>query len=57
LTDRRVSRPWGINAASGKSGENYLNGVRISSKRALEVFAGDTITIETPGGGGWSPVE
>jgi N-methylhydantoinase B len=57
LTDRRQSRPWGVDAESGRAGVNTLNGVDISSKITLEVSAEDSITIESPGGGGWSPAE
>lgn len=54
LTERREFRPWGIRASGGQCGENWHNGSLILGKCALEVAAGDTITIETPGGGGWS---
>ena len=57
LTDRRLSRPWGVYAEPGKAGVNSFNGTSLSSKIALEVSVGDSITIETPGGGGWSPAE
>lgn len=57
LTDRRLSRPWGVRAEPGKAGVNSLNGVPVTSKISLEVSAGDSISIETPGGGGWSPAE
>lgn len=55
LTDRRSSRPWGMQAESGAQGLNFHNEKPLSSKIALEVSAGDSITIQTPGGGGWSP--
>ena len=57
LTERRLVQPWGTRAASGSLGANMLNGVALPPKIALEVSSGDSITIQTPGGGGWSPQE
>ena len=57
LTERRAVQPWGTRAGSGLPGVNMLNGERLPPKIALEVSPEDSITIETPGGGGWSPLE
>ena len=57
LTERRLVQPWGTRAASGSLGANMLNGVALPPKIALEVSSGDSITLQTPGGGGWSPQE
>ena len=58
VTERRLRRPWG--AAGGDPGASGLNRGTINGserelpgKAALELAAGDTIRIETPGGGGW----
>jgi N-methylhydantoinase B len=58
LTERRRIAPPGLNWGSGASpGRNILRtneGEReLPSKGLLRVQAGDRLTIETPGGGGW----
>jgi N-methylhydantoinase B len=54
LTERRRAQPWGLNGGeAGASGENALNGESIPGKISLQVKAGDTLTVKTPGGGGW----
>ncbi|HSH28637.1 MAG TPA: hydantoinase B/oxoprolinase family protein, partial [Thiohalobacter sp.] len=54
LTERRTSAPWGLQGgADGQPGVNLLNGRALPPKVALEVAAGDRLTLETPGGGGW----
>jgi len=54
LTERRQSAPWGINKGSpGKRGSNSLNAKALPGKTSLHIKAGDCLTIETPGGGGW----
>ncbi len=58
LTDRRVYPPYGLQGgASGHCGLNVLteNGSEriLPGKCNVEVRAGGTIRIETPGGGGW----
>jgi N-methylhydantoinase B len=56
LTERRRRAPWGLGSGqSGAPGRNRLNGRDLPGKVALEVVAGDRLTIETPGGGGWGP--
>ncbi|VAX14066.1 N-methylhydantoinase B [hydrothermal vent metagenome] len=54
LTERRRHPPWGLNGGQpGQPGCNRLNGQPLAAKVHLEVEAGDILTIETPGGGGW----
>jgi len=54
LTDRRNTRPWGVESSDGAVGLNLLNGEVLPAKVAFEVTAGDKVTVSTPGGGGWS---
>jgi N-methylhydantoinase B len=54
LTERRTQRPWGLaGGSSGKPGRNLLDGLELPGKISLELEAGQRLTIETPGGGGW----
>ena len=58
LTDRRVTRPWGLaGGGEGASGANYVvrNGKRtkLPGKTNVRLMPADKIRIETPGGGGW----
>ena len=58
LTDRREIGPYGIAGGSpGKPGRNSLARGRqtkaIPAKTRFEVQPGDTLRVETPGGGGW----
>jgi N-methylhydantoinase B len=54
LTERRVRAPAGAKGGgSGAVGRNLLNGRELPSKCRVEMMAGDVLTIETPGGGGW----
>ncbi len=54
LTERRSHQPWGIAGGEpGKAGRNLLDGEKLPGKISLEVAAGQHLTIETPGGGGW----
>ena len=58
LTDRRVRAPYGLAGGEpGQSGENVLirNGMEIPlpGKGTVELNAGDTLSIRTPGGGGY----
>ncbi len=58
LTERRRHAPWGLNGGQpGKPGSNQLNGEPLAGKVNREVKAGDVLTIETPGGGGWGNIE
>lgn len=54
LTERRLSQPWGIaGGGAGAAGRNLLNGRELPPKYSRELQAGDVLSIETPGGGGW----
>jgi N-methylhydantoinase B len=54
LTERRRHAPWGLaGGAPGAPGRNLLNGVELPGKVAVDLDAGDRLTVETPGGGGW----
>lgn len=55
LTERRRHAPSGVQGgAPGSVGRNLLNGDPLPAKCRVALAAGDVITIETPGGGGWS---
>ena len=58
LADRRITGPWGM--AGGEPGAPGRDTLRadggetvLPSKFRRNVAAGDTLTIQTPGGGGW----
>lgn len=54
LTERRTLSPWGLNGGgAGAPGQNWLNGKPLPAKCSIQVSQGDTLKIETPGGGGW----
>ena len=58
LTDRRITRPWGLEGGGdGAAGANYLvhvgNRRKLPGKTNVRLAPGDRIRIETPGGGGW----
>jgi N-methylhydantoinase B len=54
VSDRREHAPAGAEGGgSGVPGRNSLNGDRVPAKVDLELEAGDVVTIETPGGGGY----
>lgn len=58
LSDRRKHPPYGLNGGgTGKRGANYLisKGKRklVPGKVSINLSKGDTIQIESPGGGGW----
>ena len=53
LSDRRHRGPYGLaGGAAGQPGGNSRNGEALPGKVRFPVRAGDTVTIETPGGGG-----
>ena len=54
LTERRVNKPWGINAQPGAVGENIINDKMFPAKGSAFLKAGDSVTIKTPGGGGYT---
>ena len=54
LSERRRHAPWGLAGGQpGKPGRNCLNRKPLAGKVSLEVKAGDVLSMETPGGGGW----
>ena len=58
ITERRRTRPWGAQGGEdGKSGANTLvskgKEKELPAKCSIEVKAGDSVRVETPGGGGW----
>ena len=54
LTDRRRHPPAGRSGgAPGAPGVNLLDGDELPAKVTLELEAGQLVTVETPGGGGW----
>jgi N-methylhydantoinase B/oxoprolinase/acetone carboxylase alpha subunit len=65
ITERRVSRPWGLEGGdSGACGENWLvpggdedRAEALPDKCTIHLKAGDVVRLLTPGGGGWGPPE
>ncbi|MCF6325002.1 MAG: hydantoinase B/oxoprolinase family protein [Gammaproteobacteria bacterium] len=58
LTERRFHAPWGLAGGEpGSVGINCLDNRTVDAKQCLEVRAGDRLTINTPGGGGWGKEE
>lgn len=61
ITERRVSRPWGLwGGEPGATGENWLlpggdesRAERLPDKCTIQMRAGDVLRMLTPGGGGW----
>jgi N-methylhydantoinase B len=54
LTDRRRHAPLGLHGGEpGRPGRNLLNDDELPPKTTRELEAGDVVTVETPGGGGW----
>jgi N-methylhydantoinase B len=54
ISERRANAPHGASGgADGARGRNLVNGEPISAKVSRDVRAGDVVTIETPGGGGY----
>lgn len=54
LTERRSHAPWGLQGGgAGQSGSNLRNNKALPSKASFEVEAGERLTVETPGGGGF----
>ena len=59
MGDRQKVGPWGLEG--GKSGGLGVYSVRradgilerVKSKTTLTLYEGDTLIMETPGGGGW----
>ena len=58
LSERRERAPFGLHGAEGGArGRNLHNGAEIPGKCTRDVAVGDTIRIETPGGGGFGAPE
>ncbi len=58
LTERRTRAPRGaMGGGDGVVGRNLLNGNPLPAKSRMELQAGDVVTIETPGGGGYGKSE
>ncbi len=58
LSERRRHAPWGLQGGGpGAPGRNLLNGRELPGKVNLELAAGDHLTIESAGGGGYGPAE
>jgi N-methylhydantoinase B len=56
LTERRRHAPWGLQGGeAGSSGVNRRDGQVLPPKVSYEARAGERLTVETPGGGGWGP--
>jgi N-methylhydantoinase B len=54
VSERRDRRPRGrAGGLDGAPGRNLLNGRELPAKAAGELAAGDVLTVETPGGGGF----
>ena len=54
LTERRRHAPQGTaGGGSGATGENLIDGDPVPAKTTVEVDAGTTVTVRTPGGGGY----
>ena len=54
ISERRAHAPQGERGGSpGTPGRNLVNGEPAAAKLTRDLAAGDVVTIETPGGGGW----
>ena len=54
LTERRRLAPWGIEGGEpGARGCNELDGKALPGKISFKALKGQTLTIKTPGGGGY----
>ena len=54
LTERRTHTPWALQGGNnGECGLNLHDGVALPPKANVQMQAGDRLTVETPGGGGW----
>jgi N-methylhydantoinase B len=54
LTERRRHVPWGLQGGSNAAcGRNLHNGRELPAKISLQLKANESLSIESPGGGGW----
>ena len=54
LTERRRNPPWGLEGGqAGECGRNELDGQELPGKIRFQAVPGQTLTIMTPGGGGY----
>jgi N-methylhydantoinase B len=54
LTDRRRHAPAGkAGGSNGACGVNLVDGVEVPPKHTSEIRPGQTVSVLTPGGGGW----
>jgi N-methylhydantoinase B len=54
ISERRANAPQGEQSGgAGAPGRNLVNGDPAPAKLTRDLAAGDVVTIETPGGGGW----
>jgi len=54
LTERRRHAPAGIEGGEpGATGENLIDGDAVAAKTTVDVEAGTTVAVRTPGGGGY----
>jgi N-methylhydantoinase B len=54
ISERRAHAPQGERGGEpGARGRNLLNGEPLPAKITCDLAAGDVVTIETPGGGGF----
>ena len=54
LTERRCHPPWGLHTGQpGQCGENRRNEDILPGKVSTRFEAGESLTVATPGGGGW----
>ncbi len=58
LTERRTHSPWALQGGKdGECGANKRGDVILPSKVNVQMQAGERLTVETPGGGGWKKQE
>jgi N-methylhydantoinase B len=58
VTDRRRHAPQGLEGGGpGRPGRYLVNGEVVPAKATRGLAAGDVVTVETPGGGGWGRLE
>jgi N-methylhydantoinase B len=56
VSERRARAPSGVAGGEpGLPGRNLLNGEPVPAKVTRSLAAGESVTIETPGGGGFGP--